>query len=188
MTMQLELKHIQRELSITVIYVTHDQSEAMAMADRIGVMNGGRLLQGADPQTIYAAPANHFVARFIGECSILRVTPVDEGGGYEICGARQALPAPASSPFEIVVRPESVFIHEIHGQAAGGRLRRSRDDPRCHLSGAGWRVALHLSDGQSLLASVMRGDTSAGDLVPGKTVITQWWPSTVAILAAEGST
>lgn len=182
--MQLELKRIQRELGITVIYVTHDQSEAMAMANRIGVMSGGRLLQVADPQTIYAAPANHFVARFIGECSILRVSSVDDGKGYEIVGARQALPVPASGPFDIVVRPENVSVHEQAPADTFGVPATIRD---ATYLGAGWRVALQLSDGQSLLASIMRGDAAAVDLVPGKTVFARWSPSTVAVLPAEGS-
>jgi putative spermidine/putrescine transport system ATP-binding protein len=182
--MQLELKRIQRELGITVIYVTHDQSEAMAMANRIGVMSGGRLLQVAEPQTIYAAPANHFVARFIGECSILRVTALDGGRGYDIAGARQELAGAAAGRFDIVVRPESVSVHEQASADGFGVQATIRD---VTYLGAGWRVALRLSDGQSLLASVMRGDAAAADLAPGRTVIARWSPSSVAILPAEGS-
>ncbi|MCJ9670381.1 MULTISPECIES: ATP-binding cassette domain-containing protein [unclassified Neorhizobium] len=93
--MQLELKRIQGELGLTVIYVTHDQSEAMGMADPIGVMAHSQLLQVADPENIYASPSDHFVARFLGECSILRVKSIDGGRGYEITGPRQALPSAA---------------------------------------------------------------------------------------------
>jgi len=156
--MQQELKRIQGELGITVIYVTHDQSEAMAMANRIGIMAGGRLLQVADPETIYAAPSNHFVARFLGECSILRVTATDGGRGYEIAGVRQSLPSPATAPFDIVVRPENVSVRsapQIVSDSAFGVPATIRD---VTYLGAGWRVALELSDGQSLLASITRGD------------------------------
>jgi putative spermidine/putrescine transport system ATP-binding protein len=185
--MQHELKRIQSELGITVIYVTHDQSEAMAMANRIGIMSGGRLLQVADPETIYAAPSNHFVARFLGECSILRVTAVDGGRGYEIAGARQSLPSPATTPFDIVVRPENVSIHsvpKVKSNSAFGVPATVRD---VTYLGAGWRVALELSDGQSLLASIMRGDEVAGDLAPGKSFVARWAPASVAVLPAEGS-
>lgn len=185
--MQLELKRIQGELGITVIYVTHDQSEAMAMANRIGVMSGGRLLQVADPETIYAAPCNHFVARFIGECSILRVAATDGGRGYEIAGARQALPAPVVAPFDIVVRPENVSIRAAAAPASDGAFGVSATIRDVTYLGAGWRVALDLSDGQSLLATVMRGDDAAGDLAPGKSVIARWAPASIAVLPTEGS-
>ncbi|MBN9548209.1 MAG: polyamine ABC transporter ATP-binding protein [Alphaproteobacteria bacterium] len=185
--MQQELKRIQGELGITVIYVTHDQSEAMAMANRIGIMAGGRLLQVADPETIYAAPSNHFVARFLGECSILRVTATDGGHGYEIAGVRQPLPSTATAPFDIVVRPENVSVRlgpEVVSDSACGVPATIRD---VTYLGAGWRVALELSDGQSLLASIMRGDDAAGHLAPGKPVIARWAPASVAVLPAEGS-
>src|SRR5690606_29717090 len=60
------LKHLQREVAVTGIYVTHDQSEAMALADRIVIMNAGRIMQVGTPLEIYHRPANTFVASFIG--------------------------------------------------------------------------------------------------------------------------
>ncbi|PYE31888.1 putative spermidine/putrescine transport system ATP-binding protein [Rhizobium sp. PP-WC-1G-195] len=186
--MQQELKRIQHELGITVIYVTHDQSEAMAMADRIGIMSGGRLLQVADPETIYAAPSSHFIARFIGECSILRVSGTDEGRGYEIAGARQALLSPATGAFDIVVRPENVTIRSPLKTRTEQTFGVSATIREATYLGAGWRVALQLSDGQSLLANVMRGDDLAGSLAPGAPVIAQWQPASVAVLPTEGST
>jgi putative spermidine/putrescine transport system ATP-binding protein len=185
--MQQELKRIQGELGITVIYVTHDQSEAMAMANRIGIMAGGRLLQVADPETIYAAPCNHFVARFIGECSILRVAALDGGRGYEIAGARQSLPSPAPVPFDIVVRPENVSVHSMTEAVSDGGLGVPATIRDVTYLGAGWRVALELSDGQSLLANIMRGHDVAGDLRSGKQVMARWRPASVAVLPAEKS-
>jgi putative spermidine/putrescine transport system ATP-binding protein len=185
--MQQELKRIQRELGITVIYVTHDQSEAMAMANRIGIMAEGRLLQVADPVTIYAAPSNHFVARFLGECSILRVTATDNGRGYEIGGVRQPLPSPATAPFDILVRPENVSVHPVLEAVSGdvsGVPATIRD---ITYLGAGWRVMLELPDGQSLLASIVRGDPMAGHLASGEPVIARWAPAFVAVLPAEKS-
>ena len=64
--MRVELKRLQRELKITTIYVTHDQAEAMSMADRIGVMNSGIMVQVGSPDEVYDNPANTFVASFIG--------------------------------------------------------------------------------------------------------------------------
>ncbi|RDJ19897.1 polyamine ABC transporter ATP-binding protein [Bosea caraganae] len=185
--MQLELKRIQGELGITVIYVTHDQSEAMAMANRIGIMAGGRLLQVADPETIYAAPSSHFVARFLGECSILRATAIDNGRGYEIAGARQALPLATAAPFDIVVRPENVAVRSATSAAADGAFGIPAKIRDVTYLGAGWRVTLALPDGQSLLATVVRGDEAAGRLEPGKDVIARWAPGAVAVLPAEGT-
>jgi ABC-type sugar transport systems, ATPase components len=64
--MRAELKRLQKELKITTIYVTHDQAEAMTMADRIAVMNKGKIMQIGDPKELYLKPANIFVAGFIG--------------------------------------------------------------------------------------------------------------------------
>ncbi|NKK04173.1 polyamine ABC transporter ATP-binding protein [Rhizobium leguminosarum bv. viciae] len=185
--MQQELKRIQHELGITVIYVTHDQSEAMAMADRIGIMSGGELLQVANPETIYAAPSNHFVARFIGECSILRVVSLDGGTGYEIAGARQSLVSQENVPFDIVVRPESVSLFSVGDSQSTGIFAVPATIRDVTYLGSGWRVALELSDGQSLLANVMRGDLLAGSLEPGKSVNARWNPASVAVLPTEGS-
>lgn len=71
-SLQLELKNLQKNLGITFIYVTHDQEEAMAMSDRIAVMNKGRIEQIASPQEIYNHPATLFVATFIGENNIFQ--------------------------------------------------------------------------------------------------------------------
>ena len=70
--MQLELKHLQSQLGMTFIYVTHDQEEALVMSDRIAVMNQGQVLQVDDPITIYEKPVSRFVADFIGESNFLQ--------------------------------------------------------------------------------------------------------------------
>lgn len=75
--MQVELKHLQRKLGITFVYVTHDQEEALTMSDRIAVMNGGILEQIGTPEEIYNFPATRFVADFIGESNILEGTGSD---------------------------------------------------------------------------------------------------------------
>ncbi|MDX9871599.1 MAG: ABC transporter ATP-binding protein [Clostridia bacterium] len=69
--MQLELKHLQKNLGVTFVFVTHDQEEALAMSDRIGVMNNGVLEQIGTPQEIYNQPVTKFVADFIGETNLL---------------------------------------------------------------------------------------------------------------------
>ncbi|WP_064713500.1 ABC transporter ATP-binding protein [Rhizobium bangladeshense] len=185
--MQLELKRIQGELGITVIYVTHDQSEAMAMANRIGIMAHGKLLQVDDPETIYARPSNHFAARFLGECSILKVKPNSDGRGYTLAGKRLALPSPAQGIFDIVVRPENVSLRAATGpllDEVPGVPATVRD---ITYLGSGWRVTVVLPDGQTLLSTIIRGDEVASYLAPGRPVIAHWPPQAVALLPVEGS-
>ncbi len=77
--MQMELKSLQREVGITFVFVTHDQEEALSMADRIGVMGDGRLLQIGAPEDIYDSPVNQFVADFIGRSNFLPGTVEADG-------------------------------------------------------------------------------------------------------------
>jgi putative spermidine/putrescine transport system ATP-binding protein len=77
--MQMELKRIHRGLGVTMIYVTHDQTEAMAMSDRIAVFNGGRIEQVGPPDDIYFRPQTSFVASFVGDSNILEGTALADG-------------------------------------------------------------------------------------------------------------
>ncbi|RLU11956.1 hypothetical protein CS076_07600, partial [Pseudomonas prosekii] len=125
------------------------------------------------------------VARFVGECSILRVNAWDGGLGYEIAGACQALPSRATAPFDIVVRPENVALHSASSSPVNPAFGIPATIRDITYLGAGWRVGLELSDGQFLLANVMRGDELAGSLVPGKSVVAQWASTAVAVLPSE---
>src|SRR5436190_20427850 len=82
--MQLELKRIQHELGTTFVYVTHDQEEALAMSDRIAVMNGGLVEQIGDPREIYERPRTAFVADFIGSLNALEFRVDELVGGYAV--------------------------------------------------------------------------------------------------------
>ena len=108
--MQIELKHIQEKLGIAFIFVTHDQEEAMAMADRIVVMNAGRIEQVGTPADIYRAPATRFVAEFVGEPNLLPVMPAGPGQ-VRLVLADVELPAPAGARCAMV-RPEDVVLVE----------------------------------------------------------------------------
>ncbi|MFO7855043.1 MAG: ABC transporter ATP-binding protein [Paracoccaceae bacterium] len=78
--MQFEIKHIHQSIGVTVVYVTHDQSEALTMSDRIAVFNDGRIQQLADPPTLYEKPENSFVAQFIGENNTLEARVTEREG------------------------------------------------------------------------------------------------------------
>lgn len=108
--MQVELRLLQQRLGITTIVVTHDQREAMTMADTIVVMSNGRVEQVAPPQAIYHTPANAFVADFIGKANFFDGT--FEAGGVQIAGQPfevQANFAPGS-PVRLAIRPESTRL------------------------------------------------------------------------------
>jgi spermidine/putrescine transport system ATP-binding protein len=115
--MQLELKALQERVGITFVYVTHDQEEALTMSDRIGVMNGGHLLQVGAPDEIYESPANRFVADFIGETNFL-VGEVGEKRGastrVDVQGLGIWAPGAASIPdagaATVAIRPEKILL------------------------------------------------------------------------------
>ncbi len=115
--MQYEIRRIQKGLGVTVVYVTHDQEEAMVMSDRIAVLRSGDVQQVAAPEVLYEEPERSFVARFIGENNRLhgRVRSVDgdicevETGGQTICALRVA-PCGPGDDTTLSIRPERVAI------------------------------------------------------------------------------
>jgi spermidine/putrescine transport system ATP-binding protein len=115
--MRAELRAIQKRTGVTFIYITHDQGEALAMSDRVGVMSHGRLQQVAEPREIYNNPANGFVASFVGENNILhgKITKPSAGMAAFVTpiGAfRARLGAGASgSDAKLYIRPEHVTFH-----------------------------------------------------------------------------
>jgi putative spermidine/putrescine transport system ATP-binding protein len=109
--LRTEIRRLQRELGITTLFVTHDQSEALSIADRVGVMQAGRIEQLASPREIYREPATPFVAEFVGSINRLRGR-LDAGGEVQVFGQRlQALnPAALSSDrdVDVLLRPEAL--------------------------------------------------------------------------------
>jgi len=116
--MQMELKHIQQQVGITFIYVTHDQEEALTMSDRIAVMNDGQVLQVGDPVTIYERPSCRFVADFIGETNFLKAHVVGvehERVCLSVAGERVWAGAPEEPLREgqdvtLAIRPEKIDL------------------------------------------------------------------------------
>ncbi|GID28160.1 ABC transporter ATP-binding protein [Paractinoplanes brasiliensis] len=125
-----EIRRIQTEVGTTTLFVTHDQEEALAVADRVGVMRAGKLEQLAAPADIYLTPASPFVAEFVGLSN--RLPGVVTGNEVEVLGTRLPLLAPASGstsastsasgsagPVTVLVRPESVRVTpDAEGDAA----------------------------------------------------------------------
>lgn len=117
--MQLELKRMQHEAGITFIVVTHDQEEALVMADRMAILKDGRLLQCGSPEEIYEAPADRFVANFIGVMNFID-GKVNESGVFEAPGL--ALPFAASAgAATLAVRPENI-VAATSGEGLAGTI------------------------------------------------------------------
>ena len=118
--MQIELRQIQRNVGTTTILVTHDQSEAMALSDRIAVMSHGRIEQIAPPHEAYERPATPFVASFLGKTNVLKA---HISGGNVVLGDGR-WPAPAGSPPQVLatVRPEKIGFANGGAQALAGTV------------------------------------------------------------------
>ncbi|MGJ8544168.1 MAG: ABC transporter ATP-binding protein [Sulfitobacter sp.] len=108
--MRIEIKALQRRLGVTSVYVTHDQVEAMTMADKIIVLNGGRIEQIGTPAEIYHNPASTFVASFMGAPPMNLLDARYEAGQVRINGGTPLLPAQGAGPVKVGIRPEDVVI------------------------------------------------------------------------------
>jgi len=110
--MQNELKDLQRELGVSFVFVTHDQEEALAMSDRIAVMNSGRLLQVGTAEQLYEQPVNRFVADFIGRTNLLDATVADGDSIVLANGTRLRAPSPHAPGTKVAMslRPEAIVI------------------------------------------------------------------------------
>ena len=115
--LQAELRHLHRQLGVTMLYVTHDQAEAMALADRIAIFAGGRLQQLGSPQALYDAPDNVFVAGFLGDNNLLPgwVQEIEDGVALIdlTCGARveaRVANAVVGAPCLVAIRPERIAV------------------------------------------------------------------------------
>ena len=128
--MQIELKRIQQEVGITFVHVTHDQEEAMTMADTIAVMNAGRLQQVGDPGTLYERPQSTFAANFLGQSNLLRASVTGISGevvALDVHGI--PMTAPASRCPAAPLSSGSASARRRSGSSA--RLGLGRPQHRC---------------------------------------------------------
>ncbi|GIK96825.1 MAG: polyamine-transporting ATPase [Alphaproteobacteria bacterium] len=176
--MQLEIKHLHQSLGVTVVYVTHDQSEALTMSDRIAVFNDGEIQQLATPGDLYERPANSFVAQFIGENNKIRGKVVAMNG--ETCrveveggGQVEALPVAVSSvgvPTTLSLRPERVRIGAANG--ACNNVFSARVEELIYL-GDHTRVRATVCGSSEFVIKVPNSE-GVPDLQPGATISVGW--------------
>jgi spermidine/putrescine ABC transporter ATP-binding subunit len=122
--LQIELAQIHRDVGTTFVYVTHDQEEAMSMADRIAVMNDGRVEQLGTPEEIYRRPASRFVADFIGDSNFFPATVAD-GLATLADGSRVPCAPGRNGPATLMVRPESIRLAAGEASISGRVVQTS---------------------------------------------------------------
>ncbi|WP_031003518.1 ABC transporter ATP-binding protein [Streptomyces sp. NRRL F-5727] len=160
LTLRDEIRRIQRELGITTLFVTHDQEEALSMADRVAVMRDGRLEQCAPPAELYGRPATAFVAEFVGTMS--RVPGRLDGGTVEVLGHRLPVDgeAPAAKDVDVLVRPEDLRV--TTDGACSARIVATA------FLGATTRLTVRLADATEVKADLPTHEATV--LAPGDAV------------------
>jgi putative spermidine/putrescine transport system ATP-binding protein len=141
--MQIELRHLHQRLGTTVIYVTHDQREALTLSDRIAVIDRGRIQQIDTPQRLYEAPASHFVADFIGDSTFLEVTVADGVARWRDQTLKPGRTV-ADGAYLLVLRPEKLML----GGDAAGLNALDADVAEVVYQGESVRIDLRLAGGE----------------------------------------
>ncbi|MFR9788734.1 ABC transporter ATP-binding protein [Streptomyces sp. MB22_4] len=186
--MQLELKRIQTEVGITFIHVTHDQEEAMTMADTVAVMNGGRVEQLGSPTDLYENPGTTFVANFLGTSNLIEAEIdarsgddiVLEAGGDKLVlpAARCSAPTPAGGKVLVGIRPEKISL--AHADDAGavpeGRNRLTGRIVDASFIGVSTQYVVESRACAELSVYVQNVERDAR-LVPGADVVLHWSPA-----------
>jgi sulfate/thiosulfate transport system ATP-binding protein len=158
------IREVQRELGITTVLVTHDQEEAFALADRIGVMNLGRLLEVGRPHELYTRPATRFVATFLGAANLILARQTKDGlrFGERPVSARVAAPIHGARDHEVVavVRPEEIEVAPTRETLSTGYMCQGAVD-EILFTGALERMRIRLNgDAESLSLAYSNGDAS----------------------------
>ncbi|WP_244567600.1 ABC transporter ATP-binding protein [Bradyrhizobium erythrophlei] len=167
-SMRIEIKRLHRETGATIIFVTHDQEEALALADRICLMNDGRIEQLGKPEDIYERPANTFVADFIGASNLIYGT-IAAGGRIETADGVLPLPdgcsAPVGEQAALVVRPEKLLLCKNDDGFLSGRVEESI------YAGSETRLLVRLPSDTVL---TVRRDAGLPPVAIGENVFLRW--------------
>jgi spermidine/putrescine transport system ATP-binding protein len=183
--MQLELKRIQHEVEITFVHVTHDQEEAMTMADRIVIMNSGHIEQVGTPSELYESPRTAFVAGFLGVSNLLEGAAVAEDrvkltDGTEVRCPRESLAGRAGT-VQIGVRPEKLRIGGGEGNTLSGTVTESA------YIGVSTQYIIDTPAGP--VTVYVQNDRPGGQVATGERLTLSWSPeSTFVVDTQEGTT
>ena len=188
--MQLELRTIQRQLGATFVFVTHDQTEALVMSDRIAIMNQGRIVQLGTPRDIYTRPASVFASAFIGQTNLLRgkvvstdgsgVT-VEVGGGQRV-RAQSSSRLPGGAAATVSVRPEAVRVRR-RGDAAALEGVGATVTEIIYL-GSSIRIGAAIAGNEVVWADLR--DEEAEGLAIGTEVKLTWAPTAATVWEEAG--
>ena len=170
--MREELRNLQRRLGKTSIYVTHDQTEALALSDRIAVLSHGRIEQIGTPGEIYERPATAFVAEFIGSSNMLRARIVERGDSGTIvtteaglrlcCCGEPNREQDDNADVSILLRPERVHVEKPGGIAVPGQNRIRAQIVDVTYLGEDLHLTLDLAGGDRLRASLKNASAARG--------------------------
>ncbi|MFE1818161.1 ABC transporter ATP-binding protein [Streptomyces anulatus] len=186
--MQLELKRIQTEVGITFVHVTHDQEEAMTMADTVAVMNGGRVEQLGAPADLYENPRTTFVANFLGTSNLIEGEIVSTGGDLVVAagGGKLTLPrercsaaaATTGGRLLLGIRPEKISLAHADDadSIASGRNRVTGRIVDSSFIGVSTQYVVESPAGKALQVYEQNIDRRAG-LLPGAEVVLHWNPA-----------
>ena len=177
--MQIELKRIQTEVNITFIHVTHDQEEAMTMADRIAVMNQGQIEQIGPPGELYEQPQTAFVAGFLGVSNMVWATVTAPGVVQLHDGTVARVPqerlADAPKELRIGVRPEKMrIVAGANGSGDANRLDGTVKD--VSYIGVSTQYIIDTKSGDELTVFAQNVGRSSEDVAPGQPVSVLWDP------------
>ena len=186
--LQLELKTIQQDVGITFVHVTHDQEEAMTMADEIAVMHEGRIEQRGSATDLYEHPATEFVANFLGLSNLVDARAVGDGAYETHDGARVHVPRGRAreGAVRVGVRPEKVHIHGRGAEPPSGHnvLRGT-----VHLAtflGVSLQYVVRTAGGDELtVIEQNRAGAHAGSVGPGEQVALSWEPEHTFVVTKE---
>ncbi|MBX9457556.1 MAG: ABC transporter ATP-binding protein [Rhizobium sp.] len=165
--MQVELKRIQREIGITTIFVTHDQEEALTMADRVGILREGRLVEEGEPETIYNRPRSLFAATFLGDANILPGTwsgeglVMADGKVIRVSGSEDRTPG---ATMQCAVRPERMRL--VEGDTASSDNVLTGTVIRRMFSGVSSTLHVETAGGEIRVVVPNAGDSRLRDGAP----------------------
>ncbi len=178
-SMQIELRQLHKRIGATIIYVTHDQREALTMSDRVAVMRGGRLIQIDAPARLHNHPADAFVASFIGDAVLLPVMRRDARSvTLGSCILQTARPVPADGALRLAVQSEKLLIG-----AGSGRNCIEAEIADVVFQGEFLRVVVTLTDGTRLvLRQPSHYEASAAVPAPGTHVTVSLHPEDTIVV------